>query len=233
MSYESHRRIETLYNIHIHSSTLVSWANNGQIECIRMPGGKRLYCCEQFEELMSGLSTTTSAAKRRIIQQQRRCIIYARVSSHHQKADLERQINDLQQAHPNHVVVKDIASGLNWKRPGLLSILEQCKRGAVEEVVVAYKDRLCRFGLELLEWIFKEHDVRLCIQNKMDKISSNTNELAEDLLAVTNYFVAKNNGQRAAEKKRKRCEAQQREDSVCSEIQGEPIQLGTVSRATP
>jgi predicted site-specific integrase-resolvase len=60
--------------------------------------------------------------------------IYARVSSSKQRADLDRQVEDLQKAFPGHLVVKDIASGVNFKRKGLQTILEQVILGVVEEV---------------------------------------------------------------------------------------------------
>lgn len=176
----------------IHSSTLRNWSEAGILDCIRLPGGKRLYNKQQLELKLFG-STAKERPKTKVV--------YARVSSQHQKADLERQIQDLQEAYPEHEVLKDIASGLNWKRPGLCSLLERCYEGSIEEVVVAYRDRLCRFGLELLEWIFKKHKVRFVVHNKVETPPNPSTELAEDLLAVSNFFVAKNNGKRAAEKR--------------------------------
>jgi predicted site-specific integrase-resolvase len=177
--------------LQIHSSTLRGWAEQGKLDCKRMPGGKRLYNQQQLSQLVGHECEVPARAK----------IVYARVSSQHQKADLDRQIQDLQQAYPNHEVVKDIASGLNWKRPGLLSLLERVCSDSVEEVVVAYRDRLCRFGLELLEWLFSKHQVRLVVHSKMETTPDPSRELAEDLLAVANFFVAKNNGKRAGEKR--------------------------------
>ena len=181
----------------VHSSTLRGWAERGIIECKRMPGGKRLYNKLQFEQLVSDSHGPGQPGARA-------SVIYTRVSSQHQKADLERQVQDLKQAYPNHQVVQDVGSGLNWKRRGLLSLLEQCHQGNVQEVVVAYRDRLCRFGLELLEWIFHKYDVRLVVHSKDESTSSPSQELAEDLLAVSNFFVARNNGQRAGQKRRER-----------------------------
>ena len=63
---------------------------------------------------------------------------YARVSSQQQKADLERQINDFKQQYPNHEIVKDIASGLNYQRKGLLTLLEKVHQGDIYQVVVGW-----------------------------------------------------------------------------------------------
>lgn len=203
----------------VHSSTLRGWAENGTIEYRRMPGGKRLYNKQQFLQLIgsSNIDTTT-----------RTKIIYARVSSQHQKADLERQIQDLKQAYPDHEIIKDIGSGLNWKRPGMCSLLERVYSSSIEEVVVAHRDRLCRFGLELVEWIFKKHDVKLVVQDKVETCSNPTNELAEDLLAVANFFVAKNNGKRAAEKRRNRIKKKQRTETQLCGLSNESNGLDVV-----
>jgi DNA invertase Pin-like site-specific DNA recombinase len=64
------------------------------------------------------------------------------------KNDLGRQVEDLKHDYTKHNVVKDIGSGLNFKRKGLRSILEQVFSGMVQEVVVAHTDRLCRYGAE-------------------------------------------------------------------------------------
>ena len=67
------------------------------------------------------------------------------------KEDLQRQIQDLQEAYPQHIVLSDVGSGLNLKRKGPLSLLERVLLGVVQEVVVLHKDRLCRYGTELME----------------------------------------------------------------------------------
>jgi len=76
------------------------------------------------------------------------------VSSRKQKDDLERQCTFLKNKFPNHTLIKDIGSGLNYKRPGLLKLLEFSNSGRAEEIIVSSKDRLCRFGFELLQWLF-------------------------------------------------------------------------------
>jgi predicted site-specific integrase-resolvase len=105
---------------------------------------------------------------------------------------------------PEHRVVQDVGSGLNFKRQGLQTILELLFKRAISELVVAYRERLCRFGFELFETLCKEHEVKLVVQ--YGSLGSEENELAQDLLAITNYFVAKNNGKRAAEARKRRRE---------------------------
>ena len=82
-------------------------------------------------------------------QETKKGIIYARVSSSHQKAagDLQRQIDDLKAVYPEHEIISDVGSGLNFKRIGFKTLLERVHKGTVSEVVVRHKDRLCRYGL--------------------------------------------------------------------------------------
>jgi hypothetical protein len=125
--------------------------------------------------------------------------------SNYQKSDLEQQVQVLNEAFPQAKVFQDIGSGLNFKRQGFVSLLQRIYKGDVEQVVVTYKDRLCRFGFELFEWILKQHNTKLLVLNEsFDTNQSVSNELAEDLIAVTNYFVARNNGLRSAKYKKAR-----------------------------
>jgi predicted site-specific integrase-resolvase len=141
-------------------------------------------------------------------------VCYARVSSEHQQRDLERQITDLQQHFPGNEIVSDIGSGLNWKRRGFTALLERIHAGGVEEVVVTRKDRLCRFGSELVEWIFAKNGTQLVVLGSdVGADSSEAGELAEDLLSIVTVFVARHNGLRsAANRKRRREIAKEAQD---------------------
>ena len=145
-------------------------------------------------------------------QEEKSRIIYARVSSSHQKkaGDLQRQIDDLAQVYPEHEVISDVGSGLNYKRRGFKAILDRVHQGMVDEVVVRHKDRLCRYGLELVEWILEKAGTRLVVLSQSaDQEPDATRELADDLLAITTVFVARHNGQRSAENRRRRKRARQ------------------------
>jgi putative resolvase len=139
-------------------------------------------------------------------------ICYARVSSEHQRKDLDRQIADLRQRFPGHEILSDVGSGLNWKRRAFTTLLERVHAGAVEEIVVTRKDRLCRFGSELVEWIFEKNGTRLVVLGSdIGADSGEAGELAEDLLAIVTVFVARHNGLRSAANRRKRRETAQKE----------------------
>ena len=117
----------------VSAPTLRKWADTGVINSIRTPAGQRLF---DLTSLDKGY---------------RRKICYCRVSSASQKDALLSQVRYLLEAFPEHGVIKDVGSGLNWKRKGFTYLLDAVLRGDVGEVVVAHKDRLCGFGFELFE----------------------------------------------------------------------------------
>lgn len=172
---------------------LRNWAFQGKVDYKTTPGGIRLYNEEDVQKCFKGPA-----------KEQKESIIYARVSSSHQKEDLERQVQDLQTLYPNHRVIKDVGSGLNFDRKGLQTLLDLIFNRSIQEVVVAYKDRLCRFGFQLFEAFCKRFEVRLVVHNREE--TGGDKELSEDLLAIINFFVARNNGRRAGRNRKRRRE---------------------------
>ena len=70
-----------------------------------------------------------------------------------------------------------------------VSTSERVHKGTVSEVVVRHKDRLCRYGLEIVEWIFQKAGTRLVVLSRpQDQVINDTNELADDLLSIVNVF---------------------------------------------
>jgi predicted site-specific integrase-resolvase len=194
--YISPSRITKQFDIT--SGTLRRWAEEEKIRCLRPNGTRRIYNIDDVKKIL-GVTEPSSSTQYNIV-------CYARVSSSHQKEDLERQVIALQSKYPDAKIIKDIGSGLNWNRPGFNSILEQVHNGTIQEVVVTYKDRMCRFGFELVQWIFKKSNAKLVVLGANSEIKSTSNELSEDLLAVITVFVAKNNGLRAGQYRRDRKE---------------------------
>ena len=143
-------------------------------------------------------------------RRERLVVLYARVSSTTKQTeaagDLRRQIDALKQYCPDYddrVVQDIIGSAFNFfKCKGLETVLDLVETGNVAKVVVTYRDRLARFGVDLLERTFAKCrttlDVVSCESNRGDSDRVRVELTAEDLLAVCNYFVAKNNGRRAA-----------------------------------
>lgn len=131
-------------------------------------------------------------------------ISYVRVSSRAQKDDLERQKKLISENYPDHLMIEDIESGVNFNRRGLKKIISLSIDGRVKELVIAYKDRLARIGYELIENIIKEYsEGEIKIMNKRDDLEPEE-ELMSDMLEIMNVFVAKRNGLRKYRIKEKR-----------------------------
>ena len=178
--------------LNVNETTLRRWADQGIIHSIRSPKGTRLYNVEQYVK-----KNQTGCEKEKLDEPIRVC--YCRVSSSKQRDDLERQVSYMRERFPEHRIIQDIGSGINFKRPGLRTILELAMSGQLNQVVVSYRDRLCRFAFELLEWIFSTHKVELLVLNpKLD--ASETAELTEDLLSIVHVFNCKLNGRRKYKK---------------------------------
>jgi predicted site-specific integrase-resolvase len=110
---------------------------------------------------------------------------------------LDRQISFLQRRYKSHEVIKDIGSGLNFKRRGFKTILEQLFVGRIKEVVIASADRFSRFGTrDFFEWLFSHFGARLVILNHK-KCQDPEEELAEDLLEIITVFSARYYGRRS------------------------------------
>ena len=125
---------------------------------------------------------------------------YCRVSSTKQKEDLNHQIAYMKKEYPYHEIITDVASSLNYNREGLQKLLTYAMNGEVNEVVIAYKDRLTRFGFEMIEWIIKEKSNGVIkILNNNEELTP-TEEISKDKISIMNIYVAKVNGLRKYKK---------------------------------
>ena len=97
--------------------------------------------------------------------------------------------------YPTYEIISDIGSGINWKRRGFQSLLERVNRGDIEEVVVFHKDRMARFGFDLVESIFKLNNTELKIHEREENKSCEE-ELAEDLMSIVTHFSCRQMGKR-------------------------------------
>lgn len=171
--------------LHITPKTLRLWASQGKIHFVRTPSGQRRYDLSSIQHVLGGLLVPAPSQK----------ACYCRVSSSKQMDDLDRQKHFLQSRFPNHLMVTDIASGINWKRKGLQTLLDLAMRGHLSEIMVAHRDRLCRFAFELLEWIFSQLKVTLVVLDHEDSKSHDT-ELADDLLSIIHVYSCRQMGRR-------------------------------------
>lgn len=177
----------------VSDNTLRKWADTGKIGFIRNRAkGKRFY------NINSILTSSNTEFK---TTDQKRTICYCRVSSIHQKDDLQRQKEFMREKYPNAYIIEDIGSGINWKRKGLQSLIQQVKDSKVEQVIIAYKDRLCRFAYELIEFFFSLYKTELVVLNSTETKLSEDAELGEDILSIIHTFSCKKMGKRKYKKK--------------------------------
>ena len=159
-------------------NTLRKYADEGKIDVIKNDAGQRLFNVESY---------IGSAGKSTVV-------CYARVSSRHQKDDLARQRRCLLSVYPEAELIDDIGSGLNFKRKGLISLLDRILRGDKLTVVVAHRDRLARFGFELIEYMVKSNGGSIVVLD--ETVHSPAEELTADLLSIITVFGARVNGLR-------------------------------------
>jgi excisionase family DNA binding protein len=162
----------------IHPNTLRQWADDGRIEHIRTESGQRRYNVDAY-----------------LGQHEFSRIIYARVSSPGQKEDLDRQLKRLMQDYPQAEIVKDIGSGLNYKRKGLKALLERALNGDRLEVIVTHKDRIARFGFDIIEWLIEQRGGKIMVLDQTK--GSPEQELVQDLMAIIHVFSSRLYGLRS------------------------------------
>jgi len=179
----------------VHQRTLYNWETNGLIETIRTPGNKRLYNVNKF--IQNKKCTDTICTNLDDLDKKEKLnICYVRVSSNNQKDDLMRQKTQMQQLYPSYIIIEEIGSGLNLNKKGIKKIIKLAIAGKINELVVAYRDRLTRFGFELIEELIKDYSKgKIIILNEKDKIEPEE-ELVKDIMSIMNVYVAKMNGLR-------------------------------------
>ncbi|MCL4439295.1 MAG: IS607 family transposase [Firmicutes bacterium] len=188
--------MEKLYPMHearkilgVSLKTLQRWDKAGKIKTVRTPGGRRRVPESEIKRL---LGEREDEPVNRVLA------VYARVSSHEQKAkgDLDRQVEQIKK-HFDHrlfddvLVVTGVSSGLNDRRKGLLKLMQMAREGKITDLAISYKDRLTRFGFNYLKTYFESYGVKIHIMNGEEDKKTVYEELVEDLLSIVTSFSGK------------------------------------------
>ena len=132
-------------------------------------------------------------------------VCYARVSSHDQKDDLDRQHAALEAYCATKgwrtQVIRDLSSGMNYRKKGLQELLELILRRRTERLVITHKDRLLRFGAELVFSLCEQQGIEIVIIHQGEQPSFEE-ELAQDVLEIITVFSARLYGSRSHKSKR-------------------------------
>ena len=178
------------------TKTLRNWDKNGKLKPVRVEDtGYRYYSQEQLNHFL-GLKLEKQINKK--------IIGYCRVSSHKQKDDLERQIENVKTymyaKGYQFEIITDIGSGINYNKKGLNQIIDMVTNSEVEKIVVLYKDRLIRFGYELIENLCNKFGTIIEIIDNTEKTEQQ--ELVEDLVQIVTVFSCRLQGKRANKAKK-------------------------------
>lgn len=168
----------------VSTQTLRRWEAEGRgVPSQRTIGGQRRYDVSQLTPPAPTKSSNTLPT-----------IAYARVSSHDQKEDLQRQVQMLEcfcAAHGwSFEVISDLGSGLNYSKRGLRALINKIMEGKIGRLVLTHKDRLLRFGSELIFAICETRGIEVVLVNQGDQPSFEE-ELASDVLEIITVFSAR------------------------------------------
>ena len=181
----------------VHTETLRRWERTGKIKCERTPGGTRRF-------LLTDIQTFNPLGIHE--EAERITIGYARVSSHDQKDDLLRQKQILEMYCSSHgwsfQILDDLGSGMNYRKKGLRNLIELILSEKIGRLVLTHKDRLLRFGAELIFSLCEAKNVEVVIINNGDDVKTYEQELAEDVLEIITVFSARLYGARSHKNKK-------------------------------
>jgi putative resolvase len=164
--------------------TLQRWDREGKLKPVaRTPGNRRLYTQEQMNRLLN-----------RMPKRERVVVAYLRVSSQAQKPDLANQKAALEQfciasGMAVDEWISEVGGGLNFRRPKFSEIVDRVIRGELSTLVIAHKDRLARFGFELLAHLCETHDCQIVVLNT--ESLSPEQEMVQDLMTIIHCFSSR------------------------------------------
>ena len=152
-------------------------------------GGTRYYSTEQLLEYLNKDNKP----------QQLPILLYARVSTSNQKDDLERQVDYLKSyaisKGYSFEIITDIGSGINYNKTGLKELIQKINNKEISKIVILYKDRLVRFGFELIEYLCKLNNIEIEIID--NTTISKEAELTNDLIQIITDFASRLYGARS------------------------------------
>lgn len=174
--------------VNVSVSTLRRWDVSGELPAKRRASGHRYYDEGDVRKLLN--LTPEEACK---------VVVYCRVSSHGQKDDLASQIKAMEIYCLGAGIavdewVKEIGGGMNFKRKKFLALMDEIVAGEIKHLIIAHKDRLVRFGFDLIQHLAKKHGCKVEVVNQ--ESLSPQEEMTEDLLTIVHTFSCRLYGMR-------------------------------------
>ncbi|MCC3455688.1 IS607 family transposase [Microcoleus sp. PH2017_08_TRC_O_A] len=188
---------EAAKELGVSTKTLRRWTDAGKIKYERSVSNQRRFYLADIKRL----------TPRDLKQLDERITVnYARVSSHDQKADLVRQVQVLEAFSGSNgwqfETIQDLGSGLNYNKKGLKELLKRIMAGDIGRLVITHKDRLLRFGSELVFAMCEEFNTEVVIVNKSTEETTFEIELTTDMIELITVFSARLYGARSHKNKR-------------------------------
>lgn len=174
-------------------TTLRRMHDSGELmPCHISKGGTRYYSTDQLELFINNN------------QVEKKVIGYCRVSTPSQKDDLKTQVENVKTymyaKGYQFEIIEDIGSGINYKKKGLQELLSKISNHEISKIVVLYKDRLVRFGYEMIEYLCQINGVEIEIIDNTEQ--SKEQELTDDLIQIITVFANRLYGQRSKKTKK-------------------------------
>lgn len=183
--------------------TVIRYCDQGTIKHVKNQYGHRRIESNDFFDYLLSINQGIDDS-----EQNKHDVIYARVSTHKQaeRGDLDRQIETVKifaidYNVRNLLIKKDIGSGLNDNRKNLRSLIDLIQQGKVNRLFINCKDRLTHFGFNYIKQICDFHQVEIIIVSEIKDKKSESEELAEDIIALIRSFPGKSYGIRHKIKK--------------------------------
>lgn len=179
------------------SQTIRKMVDTKKISGYKTPSGQRRINRKDIQAMCNNMLNDEEKQ-----EDKRENFLYARVSTKKQMGDLSRQLEYIKRPeYSEYTIIQDIGSGINFKRKGISTILDSCVQGTIGEIVIAHRDRLSRFGFDLINLFVEKSGGKITVLEN-DKITTSEIELAEDLLSIIHVYSCRQMGKRSYSKKR-------------------------------
>ena len=180
---------EVLNLLQISRKTLHVYSKDGKIRYTVMPNKQYDYNEEDVYKILNK-------------DVKRKTVLYARVSTHKQKNDLQNQIDQMKQwcfmnGFTINAIYSDISSGLSFeKRKGFFEMLDEIMNNKVEKVVVTYKDRLSRVGFELFSHLFRKFRTEIVVISEVGSTKLDSEEVFGEIVSMLQCYSMKMHSKR-------------------------------------
>jgi excisionase family DNA binding protein len=179
------------------SQTIRKMVDTKKISGYKTPSGQRRINRKDIQAMCDNM---LNDEKKQTIKKEN--FLYTRVSTKKQLGDLSRQLEYVKRPeYSDYTIIQDIGSGINFKRKGISTILDSCVQGTIGEIIIAHRDRLSRFGFDLINLFVQKSGGKITVLED-NKITTSEIELAEDLLSIVHIYSCRQMGKRSYSKKR-------------------------------